>query len=81
MVKVDLLEYLQLQCNCEYLSDLKYTSHWKEKLHTMKHPEQFTMDEWNRALEYLAEIPSEFQNLREVNEYLMSGERKEGENI
>lgn len=70
MVKISLLEYLQLQCSCEYLSDLKYCMHFPEKLRTMKNPEQFSVEEWNRALEYLTEKPFNCQSLREVNEYL-----------
>ena len=70
MIKVELLEYLQLQCNCQYLSDLKYNSQWPSKLRTMKHPEQFTIEEWNQALEYLTDHPIRCQTIREVQGYL-----------
>ena len=66
MIKVELLEYLQLKCNCEYLSDLKYSPYWLSRLRAMKRPEQFTVEEWNQALEYLTGQPVRCQTLREV---------------
>lgn len=77
MIEVELLEYLQLQCGCEYLSDLKYSSRWQAKLLALKNPEQFTLEEWNRTLEYLTEISSNYGSLREVNEYLRNCRKKQ----
>ena len=70
MIKVELLEYLQLQCNCQYLSDLKYSPYWTSRLLAMKNPDQFTVEEWNRTLEYLTDQPIQCQTLREVQNYL-----------
>ena len=70
MIKVDLLEYLQLLCNCEYLSDLKYNSRWQSKLRALSAPEQFTVEEWNQTLEYLTDHPIHCKTLREVQTYL-----------
>jgi len=66
MIKVELLEYLQLQCNCQYLSDLKYSPYWTSRLLAMKNP----VEEWNRTLEYLTDQPVQCQTLREVQNYL-----------
>lgn len=77
MIEVELLEYLQLQCGCEYLSDLKYGSRWQEKLLALKNPEQFTLEEWNRTLEYLTEASSNCESLREVSEYLRNCRKKQ----
>ena len=80
MIKVELLEYLQLQCNCEYLSDLKYSPYWLSRLRAMKRPEQFTVEEWNQALEYLNGQPVRCQTLREVQAYLARSSEPEKQN-
>lgn len=46
----------------------------------MKRPEQFTVEEWNQALEYLTGQPVRCQTLREVQAYLARSSEPEKQN-
>lgn len=67
-----LLEFLQLQAGCMYLSDLHTPSHFPRIQRALRKitPDHYALREWNDAVWYITGQPCRFVSPRDAAEYL-----------
>ena len=69
---MELLEYLRIQTDCIYISDLRGSKRYHSICNALYRidAQQYSLQEWNDALSYITSISVSFSNQDEVIEYL-----------
>lgn len=64
-----MLEYLRKKCYLNYISDLHNTNAWKKFIKYIDE-DDYLIDEWNDAIDYLLGDNIKFEKICDAKEYL-----------
>ncbi|MEG0163764.1 hypothetical protein [Anaerorhabdus sp.] len=67
-----LLDYLAKECDCQYVSDLKFSSKLKVELRKLLDDEkkEFSLTNWNDLISYLESSEQNFTSIEKAKEYV-----------
>lgn len=67
-----LLEHIAQQCHCCFLSDIHYSPQLIKDVLPLIPEEQYSLQEWEDAVQYISGVSLHFQSVAEAKAYLMN---------